>query len=99
MDTDESNALLDVPIVIPERAEGLREPKETEETAEVESNGCQSGIGVRPYYIDEGNWQAGKRDRNSSNARSLLSTQGRQRLTAYKWSPRLDDSVGARPNH
>ena len=55
VDTDESNTLLDVPIVIPERAEGLSESKETKETAEVKSNGRQSGIGVRPYYIDEGN--------------------------------------------
>ena len=39
------NALLDVPIMIPGRADGLSESEETEGTAEIESNGCQSGTG------------------------------------------------------
>ena len=50
--------------------------EETEETAEVKSNGRQSGIGVRPYYVDEGNWQAGKRDGDSSNARRQTAIDG-----------------------
>ena len=41
--TDESNAL-DVKIMIPERANGSRKSKETENITQVESNGCQSII-------------------------------------------------------
>ena len=51
-DTDESNVLLGVPTTIP----GPSEAKEVEDTAEVESKGCQSGPGVRAC-IDEGCWK------------------------------------------
>ena len=54
-DTDESNVLLSVPITIP----GPSEAKETEDTAEVESKGCQSGTVVRAC-IDEGCWTVGR---------------------------------------
>ena len=40
-DTDESNALLDVPIMMPERADGSSKSKKTGSTTEVESNGYQ----------------------------------------------------------
>ena len=56
-DTDESNVLLGVPITIP----GPSEAKETEDTAEVESKGCQSGTGVRAC---EGCWKVGRQDRD-----------------------------------
>ena len=41
-DPDEPNALLDAPIMIPERANDSNKSKETRDTTEVESNGCQS---------------------------------------------------------
>ena len=53
------NVLLDVPIMILGRADGPRESEETEDTAEIESNGCQSSTGVRAW-INEGCWQADK---------------------------------------
>ena len=43
-DTDESNTLLDLPIMIPERADGSSKSKETEDTTEVKSNDCQISI-------------------------------------------------------
>ena len=41
-DTDESN----VPIMIPEHANGSSKLKKAKDTTEVESNGCQSSIRV-----------------------------------------------------
>ena len=41
--TAESNAPLDVPIVMPEHVDGSRESKDTKDTAEVESNSCWTG--------------------------------------------------------
>ena len=58
------HALLDVPIMIPERADGPRESKGTKDTAEIESNGCQSGIGIRAW-VNEGCWQAGKTEKST----------------------------------
>ena len=42
--TAKSNAPLDVPIVMPEHVDGSRESKDTEDTAEVESNSCWTGV-------------------------------------------------------
>ena len=53
------NALLDVPIIIPGCADGPSKSEKTEDTAEIKSNGCQSGTGI-PAWINEGCWQAGK---------------------------------------
>ena len=44
---------MDVPIMIPGRADGPSKSEETEDTAEIDSNGCQSGTGVRAW-INEG---------------------------------------------
>ena len=40
----ESNALVDVQIMIPERVDGSSKSKKTEDTTAVESNGCQNII-------------------------------------------------------
>ena len=45
--------------MIPERAGGSKDSKETQDTAEVESNGCRSGTGIRAC-IDKWCLQAGK---------------------------------------
>ena len=58
--TDESNVLLDVPVMIPEHADDLSELRETEDTAGIELNGCLSNTGVRAC-IDE--VLAGRQDR------------------------------------
>ena len=53
----QANALLDVLIMIPERADG---PSKSKDTAEIESNSYQSAsTGVRAC-TDKGCWQAGK---------------------------------------
>ena len=52
-----ANALLDVPIMIPERADSPNKSKGTGDTAEIEPNGYQSGTGVRAC-VNEGCWQA-----------------------------------------
>ena len=57
--TGESKALSDVPIMIPKREDDPSKSKETEGTAEVKSNCCQSGTDIRAC-IDEGCWQAGR---------------------------------------
>ena len=83
----QSNVLLGVPIMIPERAGGSKNSKETEDTAEVESNGCQSGTGIRAC-IDKGCLQAGKTEMSTRTLKVLLTTisEGRQRLVAYQRS-------------
>ena len=43
MDRDKSNALLDVPIVIPQRENDSSESKDTEDIAEMESDGLRVG--------------------------------------------------------
>ena len=52
-DTDVSNTLLDLPIMIPEGADGSSKSKETEDTTEVEPNGCQISIGVHACINEE----------------------------------------------
>ena len=49
--TNESNASLDVLVIIPEDADGLSKSRETEDTTGIELNGCLSNTGVRG--IDE----------------------------------------------
>ena len=86
--TGESKALSDVPIMIPKREDDPSKSKETEGTAEVKSNCCQSGTDIRAC-IDEGCWQAGRQDGDVyPNARSLLPTisKDRQRLVVYQRS-------------
>ena len=54
--TAESNALLDVPIVMSEHTpDGSRESKDTEDTAEVELNSCWTGAQMHAY-IDEASY-------------------------------------------
>ena len=82
-DTNKLNAMLDVPVTIPEHADGPSELKETENTAAAGSNGCQRVTSVCACF-DEGCWKTGKTE-TYPNARSLLPTisQGKQRLEAH----------------
>ena len=65
------------------RARGkCEQSRETKETAEIESNGCQSGIGVRPYYIDEGSWQADKTETLPERSKFVINNWQYLRQTA-----------------
>ena len=57
--TVESNAPLDVLIVMPEHSDGSSESEETKDTAEVELNSCQTGANVHAH-IDETSWHVGE---------------------------------------
>ena len=57
--TVESNAPLDVPIVMPEHADGSSKSKDAEDTAKIEQDWCWTGAGVHAH-IDEASWHTGE---------------------------------------
>ena len=60
----ESNVPLDVPILMPEHADGSSELKDTEDTAKVESDSCRAGADVHAH-IDEASWHTGETETSS----------------------------------
>ena len=60
----ESNTLLDVPIVMPEHADGSSESKDTEDTTRFELDSCRTGADVH-VHIDKASWHTGKTEASS----------------------------------
>ena len=60
----ESNVPLDVPILMPEHADGSSELKDTEDTAKAELDSCRAGADVHAY-IDEASWHTGETETSS----------------------------------
>ena len=62
--TVESNASLDVPIMMPEHADGLSKSKNAEDTAKVELDSCRTGADMHAH-IDEESWHTGETETSS----------------------------------
>ena len=60
----ESNAPLDVQIVMPEHADGSSESKDTEDTTKFELDSYQTGADVH-VHIDEASWHTGETETSS----------------------------------